>query len=115
MPVSLVHVKSVEMAAGLGTTAASAYSGLQIAGTVGGIVGSVCAVVALIVSVTAGNAKRRRQYDDDIRAAEQRGRSAVQTDLEQANDQATEWRERYLNLLEQRPGVQPPPDLRPRS
>jgi hypothetical protein len=38
-----------------------------------GIIGSITAVVALSLSVGAGNRQRRREYDAEIRAAEQRG------------------------------------------
>lgn len=104
MPITLVHVKATEAGARAASVLASGYSGLEIAGTLGGIVGSLCAVVALVVSVMAGNVKRRRQYDDDIRAAETRGRESVADELEELR----EIRTRYFNMLEARYG---PPRL----
>lgn len=107
MPVSLMHMKATEIGSGVVGTIASGYSGLEVAGTVGGLVGSMCAVVAIVTSVTAGNAKRRRQYDDDIRAAELRGRRQADVETarerderQQAERERDDYRDRYLNLLE---------------
>lgn len=128
MPVSLAHVKATEIGSGVVGTFSAGYSGLEVAGTIGGLLGSVVAVIALITSVTAGNAKRRRQYDDDIRAAETRGETRAQTvaeqmrreiadELTQARADANWYRERYTNLLEGRglPATPPPPVSPPGS
>lgn len=98
MPLTLAHVKATEVGASLTAVGSSAYGGLEVAGTLGGIAGSLCAVVALIISVAAGNAKRRRQYDEDIRAAEERGRHSVSDELAELR----EIRTRYFNMLEAR-------------
>lgn len=102
MPLTLAHVRATEAAARAASVVASGYSGLEVAGTLGGILGSLAAVTALLISVAAGNAKRRRQYDEDIRAAELRGRMSVADELEELR----EIRTRYFNMLEAR-GVSP--------
>lgn len=112
-PASVMHVTGLEGGAGTAGVVAAGYSGLEILGTVGGVLSGVAAIVALVLSVAAGNAKRRRQYDDDQRAAEARGRAAMVDELAAVRTERDEYRDRYLNMLESRdPRRATPPEHR---
>lgn len=100
---------TLQVGSGVTSVAAAAYSGLQILGTVGGALAGFAAVIALVLSVVAGNAKRRRQYEDDIRDAETRGRADVTDELTEARRERDDYQKRYLDLLERQ---SPPPRTR---
>lgn len=99
-PASYMHMTGIETGAGTAAVFAAGYSGLEIVGTVGGILSGIAAIIALVLSVSAGNAKRRRQYDSDIKAAEDRGHQVALDAAEAELIELREIRTRYYNLLE---------------
>lgn len=108
-PANPVHMSALEVGSGVGGVVAASYSGIALLGEIGGALAGITAMVALVLSVAAGNAKRRRQYEDDMREAFERGRAAEQAsraqivdDLNEARRDRDEYHERYLNLLENR-------------
>lgn len=48
-------------------------SGIEVAGTVGGLVGAAVGLVGLFITIAAMTSKRRREYQQEIREAEERG------------------------------------------
>ena len=62
------HVPGGVVAVG-GATA----SGAEVAGTIGGLVGAAVGVIGLFLTIAGMNSKRRREYQQEIRDAEERG------------------------------------------
>lgn len=93
---------AVQAGSGAVSVVASGASGLVVWGSVGAIATTAVAIVTLVLSVVAGNARRRRQYETDMREAEQRGRESVADDLAEARRERDDYRERYLNIVERR-------------
>lgn len=102
MPLTIMHVKAAELGGRATSVLAGGFSGWEVAGSVGGIVGVIATVTALVLSVIAGNAKRRRQYDDDRKAAKEEGREEVRAALAAELAELREIRSRYFNILEAR-------------
>jgi hypothetical protein len=81
MPLLLLsrHVPVVPAATTVGGGIAS---GAEIAGSIGGVVGALVAVAGLFIAIAGNNAKRRREYDREIREAEERGEERFRPDME---------------------------------
>lgn len=81
MPLLLLsrHVPVVPAATTVGGGLAS---GAEIAGSVGGVIGALVAVAGLFIAIAGNNAKRRREYDREIREAEERGEERYRPDME---------------------------------
>lgn len=65
-----------------GTVGLAALSGWETAGGIGGVVTALAAAVTLVITVSANNRSRRREYENEIRAAEQRGSDAARQSLD---------------------------------
>jgi hypothetical protein len=109
-PANTVYMTGLEVASGTFGVVASSISVGALLGELGGVLAGLAAIAGIVLSVATGNARRRRQYEDDIRAAFERGRAAEQAsraqiidDLTEARRERDEYHERYLNLLENRP------------
>src|SRR5437879_528480 len=87
------------------TVAASAFSGLEIAGTIGGVVGATVAIGMLAVTISANNRQKRREYEDEIQESFDRGAASIAAQLHQARRDAEFWRAQFFG----RKGV--PPEL----
>lgn len=106
MPLALLHLKAVQVTASMTSVVASAVTGLEVAGTVGGIVGALVAVVTLAVAIISNNAKKRRDYADEIRAAEKRGYDSRDDDFDRLQSDMEFFRGQYALLLQNRAGAQ---------
>lgn len=78
--------------ASAGMVGSSAISGLEAAGTVGGIVASVAAILTLWAAIAANNRAKRREYADEIDKAKADGRREVEGRLRELIDELTEAR-----------------------
>lgn len=85
MPVLLL-TRHIPLIPGAATVGGGVASGAEIAGSIGGVVGALIAVAALFVTIAGNNAKRRREYDQEIRAAEERGEQRAEDRLQPALD-----------------------------
>jgi len=63
--------------AGAGTVTASGISGLEAGSYIGGILAAAIAGIALYFTIAAANRAKRKEYRDEITAAEQRGAAAA--------------------------------------
>lgn len=88
----IIHMPLHAKVAGAATVAASGLGGLTIAGTVGGIVLAIIAVVGLAITVSMNNRTKQREYDSEIQAAYDRGRSSLYDELMKAQRDAEFWR-----------------------
>lgn len=81
MPLLLLsrHVPVVPAAT---TVVGGLASGAEVAGSVGGVIGALVAVAGLFIAIAGNNAKRRREYDREIREAEERGEERYRPDME---------------------------------
>lgn len=76
---------------------ASGISGFDVAGTIGGLIATIVAIVTLTLSVIASNARKRRDYENDMAAA----REHLRPELEQERlerRQAEADRDRYRDI-----------------
>lgn len=112
-PATPMHMTTVQVGSGASGVIAAAYSGVALLGEIGGALAGIAAVVALILSVAAGNAKRRRQYDTDLRAqyqqgqkdqreADERARTQLVDELAETRRERDDYRDRYMDMLEGR-------------
>lgn len=95
-----VHV--VRAGAGAATVTVSAISGLEAAGYLGGVIGAVVALAALYVTISANNRTRRRESEDEIQEAYDRGAAERDRLLRP-------WLEFYQDQLKRIPSVAPVP------
>ena len=99
---------AIRAAGGSASVVASGLSGLEVAGTVGGIIGVLAAVVTLWVTISASNRAKRREYmtelrqaradgaDEERRTADARIRNLVD-ELKQARHERDFFRNRYFS------------------
>lgn len=105
----------------LGTVSvlASGTSGYEIAGTIGGLVASATAIVALVMSVAKSNRSREREYQNEIRDAEHRGFERGTEQLSAVETDRDYWRSLVMQgLVDGRDAaarVEPPPRRRPEA
>lgn len=97
---------------GAGTVGSFAISGLEAAGTVGGILGVVAAILTLWVTIGANNRAKRREYADEIDRAKTEGRRELEARLREVIDELTEARHErdfYRDQWAARGGTPPTP------
>lgn len=68
------------------TVGGGVAAGWETAGAAGGAIGGVTAIIGLFLSISASNAKRRKEYAEEIRQAEERGARRVQDDMDRDLD-----------------------------
>lgn len=106
-------IGAVQLSSATVSVSTAGASGLVVWGSIGGVASAAVAIATLVMSVVAGNAKRRKQARDadeqaqrqreiDIREAEKRGRDSLADDLAEARRERDDYRERYLNIIEAR-------------
>ena len=83
---------ATRLVAGAGTVGSAAISGLEAAGTVGGIVASVAAILTLWAAISANNRAKRKEYAEEIDKAKAEGRREVEGRLRELIDELTEAR-----------------------
>jgi hypothetical protein len=71
----LLPVTTFRVLGATATVTTSALSGLEIGGSLAGILSGLAAVVSLVLFIGATNRKNKRDYDNEIRDAEARGRA----------------------------------------
>lgn len=71
---------------GITAVGGATASGAEVAGTVGGLVGAAVGVVGLFLTIASMNAKRRREYQQEIRDAEARGEARVSPQVQALRD-----------------------------
>lgn len=94
-------------------------SGAEIAGSVGGVVGALVAVAGLFIAIAGNNSKRRREYDREIREAEDRGAARVRDEMDRDLDRAERdmefWRGMALANRRDSDPIPVPPSQRQRA
>jgi len=95
-PLTLIGVKTVEVGSSTVGIIASGYSGLELAGTLGGIVGSIVAVIGLALGIAANNAKKRRDSMEDIDNARKEGRESREDEIRTLRADMVFWRAEAL-------------------
>jgi hypothetical protein len=71
------------------TVGGSTASGAEIAGSIGGLVGALVGLVGLVITIASMNAKRRREYEREIREAEKRGEDRMKSQYDQRMEELT--------------------------
>jgi hypothetical protein len=91
----------------------SGYTGLQVAGTAGVLVGAVVSVGSLWLALSSSARKRHREYAQEIADAKREGKEAAEDVLlpraEKAERDAEYWRSLANSLIRGVPQVPPMP------
>lgn len=106
--------------AGAGTAGGAAASGWEAAGSIGGLVSAFIALCALAFGIAWNNRQNRNQYNEEIAAAKEEGRTEIRLILEQvrvdsnrridaANQDMYFWRGIALGRIQGTPGSLPVP------
>lgn len=91
--------QAAKAAGGTGAVTTAALSGLETAGTLGGLVFGVGSLVIMWITITANNRQKRREYEQEIQDAFNRGQAAMSDALGQARRDRDFFREKYFETL----------------
>lgn len=83
---------AARLIAGSGTVGSAAIGGLDAAGTVGGIVAAAVTVGGLWLTISTNNRAKRREYREEIEAAERRGEKTADSRIRELVDELKEAR-----------------------
>lgn len=114
--VPMLLARHVPLIPGATTVTGGIASGWEVAQGVGAVIGAVITVIGLALAIAGNNAKRRREYEQEIRAAEARGEKRVHDemdrDLDRAERDADFWRSYALANRSETTPIPIPPSQR---
>lgn len=98
------------VASAFGTVAAGGFSGAEVASTLGAVLGSLVGLVSLAFAISWNNRKIRREREQELQEAFDRGAESAKLALRKAERDAEFWRGEYVRRTGFAPAHWPPED-----